>query len=110
VARGLKWRSGARNLKQLGQEVWRLRVEIQLCPSVTHNCAEPTLAELWLAEQRFVKNCNSEFYDNSGNCLVTDTRLQRTDGRDLHTRTHGSEWILKLNRNCGSVFEVVALV
>ena len=89
MAHGLKWRSGARNLKQLSQKVWRLRVEIQLCPFVTHNCAEPTLAERSLVEQCFVKNCNSEVYDNSGNYLVADTRLQTTDGRTDVTFAQG---------------------
>jgi hypothetical protein len=106
----MKWRSGAPNFKQLAQEVWSLRLEIQLCPSVTHNCAEPTLAELSLVGQLFVKNCNSEFYENSGNYLVAGTRLQTTDGRDLHTRTPESEWILKLKGNCGNLFEVFTVV
>jgi hypothetical protein len=61
------------------------------CPSVAHNCAEPTLAELSLVEQRFVKNGNYKFYENSGNYLVADTRFQTTGGRDIHTRTHESE-------------------
>jgi hypothetical protein len=62
-----------------------------LCPSLTHQSAEPTLTELTLIGQRFAKNSNSEFYENSGNDLVADTELQTTDGRDLHTRTPESE-------------------